>query len=98
MFPNQDPINRHVYWTDPVLQFVPGIPTTPHRIIGVTADIDDLHIVPEPSVTIYSTFEEGRVFARRLFIHSSADPYALVTPGARPNRGMSAPHRDERTA
>src|SRR3989441_504414 len=21
MFPNQDPLNRHVYWTDPVLQF-----------------------------------------------------------------------------
>ena len=24
MFPNQDAINRHVYWTDPVLQFSPG--------------------------------------------------------------------------
>jgi len=29
MFPNQDAINRHVYWTDPVLQFAPG--STPHR-------------------------------------------------------------------
>ena len=46
MFPNQDPINRHVYWTDPVLQFVPGITTTPQRIVGVTADIDDQHITP----------------------------------------------------
>jgi len=23
MFPNQDAIHRHVYWTDPVLQFRP---------------------------------------------------------------------------
>jgi predicted permease len=98
MFPNQDPINRHVYWTDPVLQFVPGIPTTPHRIIGVTADIDDLHIVPEPSLTIYSTFEEGPVFAGRLFIHSSADPYALVTPVTRTIRGMSADQPVEHAA
>ena len=61
MFPNQDPINRHVYWTDPVLQFAPPgyFNTTPHRIIGVTADIDDQHLVPEPTVTIYSTFEGG---------------------------------------
>src|SRR6266852_4593373 len=34
MFPNQDPLNRHVYWTDPVLQFAPGINTAPHRIIA----------------------------------------------------------------
>src|SRR5271167_342258 len=48
MFPHQDAINRHVYWTDPVLKFVPGISAAPHRIIGVTADIDDEHVVPEP--------------------------------------------------
>src|SRR5579862_4983690 len=51
MFPNQDAVNRHVYWTDPVLQFFPGTDleksrlTAPHRIIGVTADIDDGHVV-----------------------------------------------------
>src|ERR1700723_1701655 len=54
MFPNQDAVNRHVYWTDPVLQFFPGTDleksrlVAPHRIIGVTADIDDEHVVPEP--------------------------------------------------
>src|SRR4029077_939719 len=40
MFPNGDAVNRHVYWTDPVLQFAPGISAAPRRIIGVTADID----------------------------------------------------------
>src|SRR5205823_9374220 len=53
MFPNQDAVNRHVYWTDPVLQFAPGISAAPHRIIGVTADIDDEHVVPGPILTVY---------------------------------------------
>jgi putative ABC transport system permease protein len=98
MFPNQDPINRHVYWSDPVLQFVPGISNAPHRIIGVTADIDDLHIVPEPTLTIYSPIEEGPIFGGRLFIHTSKDPYALVTPVTRILRGMSAEQPVEHAA
>jgi putative ABC transport system permease protein len=98
MFPNQDPINRHVYWSDPVLQFVPGISSAPHRIIGVTADIDDLHIVPEPTLTIYSPIEEGPIFSGRLFIHTSANPYAQVTPVTRILRGMSAEQPIEHAA
>jgi len=98
IFPGQDPINRHVYWTDPVLQFVPGISTTPHRVIGVTADIDDQHITPEPTETIYSTFETGPIFGGRIFIHTSANPYALVTPVTRTIRGMSADQPVEHAA
>ena len=98
IFPNQDPINRHIYWTDPVLQFVPAIPSTPHRIIGVTADIDDLHIVPEPTLTIYSTFEQGPVFAGRLFIHTNANPYSLVTAVTRTIREVSADQPVEHAA
>src|SRR6202041_1279932 len=58
MFPGEDPINRHVYWTDPVLDFLPGSESekarvkSPHRIIGVVADVDDEHIVPAPTSTI----------------------------------------------
>src|SRR5438132_2068883 len=48
MFPNQDAVNRHVYWTDPVLRFAAGINAAPHRVIGVTADIDDEHLIPGP--------------------------------------------------
>ena len=98
MFPNQDAINRHVYWTDPVFKFVPGISTTPHRIIGVTADIDDEHIVPGPIMTVYSPFEEGPIFGGRLFIHTSANPYSLVTPITRIIRDMSADQPVERAA
>ncbi len=98
MFPNQDAVNRHVYWTDPVMKFIPGINTAPHRIIGVTADIDDEHIVPGPILTIYNPFEEGPMFGGRLFIHTSANPYSLVTPVTRIIRDMSADQPVERAA
>jgi putative ABC transport system permease protein len=98
MFPNQDAINRHVYWTDPVIKFIPGISTQPHRIIGVTADIDDEHVVPGPMLTIYSPFEEGPIFGGRLFIHTSVNPYSLVTPVTRIIRDMSAEQPVERAA
>jgi predicted permease len=104
MFPNQDAVNRHVYWTDPVLQFFPGTDieksrlTAPHRIIGVTADIDDGHVVPEPVLTIYSPFEESPIFGGRLFIHTSANPYSLVPSVTRVIREMSADQPVERAA
>jgi putative ABC transport system permease protein len=97
MFPNQDAINRHVYWTDPVMKFVP-ISIAPHRIIGVTADIDDDHVVPGPSLTVYCPFEEGPIFGGRLFIHTSANPYSLVTPVTKIIRGMSVDQPVERAA
>jgi putative ABC transport system permease protein len=98
MFPNGDALNHHVYWTDPVLQFAPGMNTKPQRIIGVTADVDDIHTVPEPTLTIYNTFEQGPLFSGRLFIHTTADPYSLVTPVTRIIRGMSLDQPVERAA
>ena len=98
MFPNGDAINRHVYWTDPVMKFIPGFSTAPHRIVGVTADIDDQHVVPEPTLTIYNNMDEGPMFGGRLFIHTSANPYSLVTPVTRIIRGMSAEQPIERAA
>jgi predicted permease len=98
MFPNQDAINRHVYWTDPVLQFAPGINAAPHRIIGVTADIDDLHVIPESMVTVYTPFQEGPIFGGRLFIHTDANPYSLVAPVTRIIRDISADQPIEHAA
>jgi putative ABC transport system permease protein len=98
MFPNQDAVNRHVYWTDPVLRLASGINGAPHRIIGVTADIDDEHLIPGPVVTIYSSFEEGPIFGGRLFIHTDGNPYSLVTPVTRLIRGMSAEQPVEHAA
>jgi len=99
MFPGQDAVNRRVYWTDPVLQFVPGLTAVPHRIIGVTADIDDLHVVPEPTLTIYNSIQEGPLFNGRLFVHTdTSHPYSLVTPVTRAIREMSADQPIERAA
>ncbi len=104
MFPNQDAVNRHVYWTDPALQFYPGTDLeksrlmAPHRIIGVTADVDDGHVVPEPTLTVYNLFEEGTMFGGRLFIHTAGNPYALVTPVTRVIREMSTEQPVEHAA
>ncbi|HUJ81320.1 MAG TPA: ADOP family duplicated permease [Candidatus Acidoferrales bacterium] len=104
MFPGQDPINRHVYWTDPVLEFLPGSDAekarvmSPHRIIGVVPDMDDLHIVPAPTPTIYGTFAEGGLFGGHLFIHTTGNPYALVTPVTKIIRDMSADEPVEHAA
>jgi putative ABC transport system permease protein len=98
MFPNQDPLNRHVYWTDPVLQFAPGVSAAPHRIIGVTADIDDEHVIPEPMFTVYTPFQEGPIFGGRLFIHTDANPYSLVAAVTHVIREMSADQPIEHAA
>jgi predicted permease len=104
MFPGQDPINRHVYWTDPVLEFLPGSEAdksrfkSPHRIIGVAADVDDLHIVPTPTSTIYGTFADSPMFGGHLFIHTTANPYSLVTPVTKIIRQMSADEPVENAA
>jgi putative ABC transport system permease protein len=104
MFPGQDPINRHVYWSDPVLEFLPGTAsekarfTSPHRIIGVAADVDDEHIVPAPTSTIYETFADSPVFGGHLFIHTTANPYSLITPVTKIIRQMSADEPVEHAA
>jgi putative ABC transport system permease protein len=104
MFPGQDPINRHVYWTDPVLEFVPGTAaekarvTSPHRIIGVAADMDDEHIVPVPTATIYGSFADGGMYGGHLFIHTTANPYSLVTPVTKIIRQLSADEPVENAA
>src|SRR5215472_17208551 len=104
MFPNQDAVNRHIYWTDPILQFIPGTASektrfmAPHRIIGVTADIDDENLVPGPMVTAYSTFEDDYLFGGDLFIHTGADPYALVPHVTRIIRDLSTDQPVERPA
>jgi predicted permease len=104
MFPGQDPINRHVYWTDPVLEFVSGTAaekarvTSPQRIVGVVADVDDYHIVPVPTSTIYSSYADGGMFGGHLFIHTTGNPYSLVAPVTKIIRQMSADEPVENAA
>jgi putative ABC transport system permease protein len=104
MFPAGDAVGHHVYWTDPVLEFLPGTDAEkarfkgPHRIIGIVADVDDLHIVPTPTSTIYGSFADGGMFGGHLFIHTTGNPYALVTPVTKIVRDMSADEPAEHAA
>jgi len=97
IFPGRDPINRHIWWTDPVLKFI-GMDTTPRRIVGVVADIDDQHVIQTPVMTIYSPMEQQGLFAGRLFVHAQGDPYSLVTPITQMVREMSADQPIEKPA
>jgi putative ABC transport system permease protein len=92
MFPGQDPINHRVWWTDPIIGYI-GVSPTPRRIVGVVADIDDTHVAPEPTMTIYSPGSFGR-----LFVHTAANPYTLVAPITRLIRGLSADQAIEHAA
>ncbi len=105
MFPGQDPINRHIMWTDPVMQFIyinPG----PRRVVGVVADVDDEHIEPGPLLTIYHPFgqvpddtsKELPLFGGRLFVHTRSDPHALIIPLTRIIRSLSAEQPVEHAA
>ena len=105
MWPGQSAVGRHVYWTDPVLEFLPGDDAekarvkAPHRIIGVAADVDDIHVVPEPTPSVYDTFAEGGgLYGGHLFIHTTANPYSLVTPVTRIIRDMSVDQPVEHAA
>ena len=95
MFPKGDAVGHYIYWSDPVLEFISGDGAekarvkAPHRIIGVTTDIDDEHVVPRPTLTVYNTFEDGPMFGADLFIHTSHDPYALVAPATHIIRELS---------
>ena len=97
MFPGQDAVNRHVMWTDPVMKFV-DISTEPRRIVGVVADVDDEHVVPGPALTVYHPFDQMELWGGRLFVHTSANPYTLVTPVTRTIRDLSVDQPVERAA
>jgi predicted permease len=96
MFPNQDAVNRHMLWTDPVMKFI-GVTATPRRIVGVAADIDDENVVPGPALSVYHPLEQ-EIGGGRLFVHARTDPYALVAPVTRIIRDMSADQVVERAA
>ena len=81
MFPNQDPLNHHILWTDPILKAVPMLKSADARIIGVVADVDDLHMVPKPLMTVYRPFDQERIMPiGTLFVHARSNPYGLVKP------------------
>jgi ABC-type antimicrobial peptide transport system permease subunit len=101
IFPKSDALNHHLMWTDPLLQVIPPgmISTEPLRIVGVVADMDDVNLVPRPTMTVYRPFDQEQAMGGgRLFVHVSSDPYALVPPITRILHKMSADQPVERAA
>jgi hypothetical protein len=96
MFPDQEAVNRHLTWSDPVMKFV-GVTPEPRRIVGVVADIDDENVVPGPAVTVYHPLGQA-IGGGRLFVHARTDPYALVPPITRIIRELSADQPVEKAA
>jgi putative ABC transport system permease protein len=96
LFPNQDAVNRHLMWTDPVMKFI-DVATTSRRIVGIAADVDDENIVPGSVMTVYHPFNQ-EIFGGRLFVHARSDPYALVAPITRIIRELAADQPVERPA
>ncbi len=96
MFPNQDAVNRHLMWTDPIMKFI-NVSDAPRRVIGVAADVDDENITPGPALTVYHPFTQ-EFGGGRLFVHARTDPYSLVTPITRIVREMAADQPVERAA
>jgi putative ABC transport system permease protein len=106
LFPGQDPINHHIMWTDPIMKFI-YIGTGPRRIVGVAADMDDDHLVPEAEQTIYHPFgqipdvsadKDVSLFGGRLFVHTRMDPHGLITPVTQIIRKMAVDQPVERAA
>jgi predicted permease len=97
MFPNQEALNRRLTLTDPIMKFI-GMKPTPMRIVGIAADIDDNHLVPQPTLTVYTPFGQGPLFGGRLFVHVRGDPYALINPITRTIRNLSVDQPVERAA
>jgi putative ABC transport system permease protein len=91
MFPGENAVNHHVLWTDPLLRFAPVHPQ-PRRIVGVVPDIDNVHLMPMPTMTIYHPFDQDRMMmiAGRLVVDVRSDPYAMVQPVTAIIRKLSA--------
>jgi putative ABC transport system permease protein len=96
MFPGQDPLNRHLQWTDPVTKFI-GLSNEPRRIVGVVANVNDETIEPTPAMLVYHPAEQ-EFGAGRLFVFARTDPYALVPTITRIVRDMANDAPVERAA
>jgi len=96
LFPGQDPVNRQLRWTDPVMRFI-GISFQPRRIIAVVPDLDDQELIPMPAMTVYQPSEQ-EAWNGRLFVRAKNDPYALVPAIIREVHDMAADQPVERAS
>ena len=96
LFPGEDPINRRLMWTDPVMKFI-DVSTGPRRIIGVVPDVDDEHVDPRRAMAVYHPVDQ-EFGGGRLFVQTAGDPYPLVPAIQRTIRDLSNEQPVERAA
>src|SRR5581483_5721479 len=87
LFPNGDVLNRSVHWTGSLAKMMGQ--DTPRRIVAVVADLDDEHLVREPTPIVYHTVRDLPMAAGRLFVRTDGDAYALVPAVTRAIRQLS---------
>jgi putative ABC transport system permease protein len=91
MFPEGHALNHHIMWTDPILQFAPGVHPRPRQIVGIVPDIDNTNLVSRPTMTVYHPFDQDQLLiGGRLLVEARSDPYKLVQPTTRLIRKLSA--------
>jgi predicted permease len=96
LFPDQDPLNRHLMWTDGVMKFI-GVAPDARRIVGVVPDMDDENIQPGALLAVYHPFDQ-EIGGGRLFVQTRSNPYPMVPTITRLVREMSAEQVVERAA
>jgi predicted permease len=96
MFGGREALDRRFRWTDPIMKFI-DVGTGPRRIVGIAADLDDENVIPGPAMSVYQPFEQ-EIGGGRLFVHTRANPYALVPAITRVIRDLSAEQPVERAA
>ena len=89
MFPDGHAVNHYTLWTDPLLRFAPVKPVR-RRIVGIVPDIDNSHLEPRPTMTIYQPADQDRLMmGDRLIVQVRSDPYAMAQPITRILRQLS---------
>ena len=92
----EDAVNRHISWNDPVIKFI-GISDKPRRIVGVVADFDDTHIIPQPEMMVYQpNDQEG--WSGRMLVKTAGDPHAMIATITKTIHGVSADQPIEKLA
>ena len=96
LFPNGEALNRN-FSTVSQMSFTGRVNTTPSRIVGVVADVDDEKVDGAPAMTVYTVWR-SKGLPMRMFVRTAGDPYALVPAVTRIVRDLSANQAVERPA
>ena len=88
LFPNGLAVDRTLSVTSS-LSTSGGVDSTPSRIVGVVADVDDESVDGGAAMTVYQVYRT-KGLPMRLFVRTAGDPQALVQPVTRILRQLSA--------